>query len=338
MNEIDWIAELRAAGLVTGKDARVGPIPGGVSSEIYLVEDGPRKLVVKRALDRLKVKDEWRADRSRNRFEQEYFAYVGKLLPGAVPRVLHADAAGGWFAMEFVGGDMRNWKTELLAGRVDPAAAIRAGDTLGRVHRASWRDAAVQAQFATLENFTQLRIAPYLLSSADRVPELRALLLAEAARLGATRLALVHGDYSPKNLLVGENRLVILDAEVAWFGDPAFDMGFLLTHFQLKALYHARSAAPAAAEPMLGLAGAAWRAYAAALGPRDAGLEARTVRLVLCLMLARIHGKSPVEYLTAPGAPGQVSQFVRRHLPSPPATVAALVGLWRAALAPASRP
>ena len=191
---------------------------------------------MKRALDRLKVKDEWLAgSRACNRSERDYFDYVGRLLlPGAVPRVLHADPAGGWFAMEFVGGGMRNWKAELMAGRADPDAAVRAGDVawphpsrlLGRSRGAAG------ALSTPWRNFTQLRIAPYLLSSAERVPELRAPLLAEAARLGATRLALVHGDYSPKNLMVATNRLVILDAEVAWYGDPAFDMGFLLTHFQ----------------------------------------------------------------------------------------------------------
>jgi hypothetical protein len=88
---------------------------------------------------------------------------------------------------------------------------------------------------------------------------------------------------------------------------------------------------------MLGLAEVAWSAYGAALGPRDPGLQARTVRLVLCLMLARVHGKSPVEYLTAPGARETVSRFVHRHLPSPPASVAALVGLWRESLPSSTR-
>jgi tRNA A-37 threonylcarbamoyl transferase component Bud32 len=284
-------------------------------------------MVVKRALDRLRVKDEWFADRRRNRSEQDYFAYVGKLFPGVVPRVLHSDPVRGWFAMEFIDGETRNWKSELLAGRADPAAAARAGDTLGRIHRASWGDPEARERFDTLENFTQLRIAPYLLSTAERVPELGSELLAEASRLGATRLALVHGDYNPKNLMVATNRLVILDAEVAWYGDPAFDMGFLLTHFQLKALYH--STAP---EPMLGLATEAWRSYAAAVGPADPGLEARTARLVLCLMLARIHGKSPVEYLTGEEPRRRVTDFVRRNLPRPPPSIPGLVAAWREAL------
>jgi tRNA A-37 threonylcarbamoyl transferase component Bud32 len=241
--------------------------------------------------------------------------------------VLHADPVRGWFAMEYVDGGMRNWKAELLRGRADPSAASRAGSILGRIHRASWGDPEVSSRFATIESFTQLRIAPYLLRTAEKIPEVRGLLLKEAERLGATRLALVHGDYSPKNILVGPNRLAILDAEVAWYGDPAFDMGFLLNHFHLKALYHRM--AHRDDSPYLDLATEAWRAYIAELGPKDPDLEARTARLVLCLMLARIHGKSPVEYLTSDGARKRVTDFVRRLLPAPPATIGALVPLWR---------
>ena len=323
--------ELRKAGMISSDSARLSPIAGGVSSDIFLVEDGDRRFVVKQALDQLRVKDEWLADRSRNRTEQDYFAYVAGILPGVVPQIIYADPDQGWFAMEYLAGEWRNWKTDLLAGQADPAVARRVGDTLGRLHRASWGDPAARSRFATLKNFTDLRISPYLLSTAERVPDLRRLLRAEAQRLGATELALVHGDYSPKNLLIAPGRLMILDAEVAWFGDPTFDVAFLLNHFHLKALYHASRPA---SDAMLGLAAEAWKAYAAALGPRDADLEARSVHLMLCLMLARVHGKSPVEYLTAPGQGGIVSEFVHRHLPRSPTTFSALGAAWREAIQP----
>lgn len=115
---------------------------------------------------------------------------------------------------------------------------------------------------------------------------------------------------------------------MAWFGDPAFDTAFLVNHLYLKALYHA-----AAPEPFLELAAEAWRAYVAALGKlANAELEAKTVRLTLCLMLARVHGKSPVDYLTAPGR-DFVTAFVLEHLPCPPTTLAAFATTWRAGLA-----
>jgi len=325
----DLIAELRVKGLVAGDDLRLTVLAGGVSSEIFLVENGARRFVVKRALARLRVKDEWFADVARNRVEQEWIGYAAHVVPGAVPRLLYADGSRGWFAMEFFGGDLRNWKTELLAGRAEPATARLAGATLGRLHTASWDDPVARERFATLKNFTDLRIAPYLRKAAERVPALRGPLEQEAARLAATALALVHGDYSPKNLLVAPGRLVVLDAETAWFGDPAFDAAFLLTHLYLKALRHA-----AAPEPFLALVGEAWGAYVGALRHRaETGIEGRTTRLTLCLLLARVHGKSPVEYLPEPERRQFITDFVHRHLPRPPATISALSAAWREGLA-----
>jgi aminoglycoside phosphotransferase (APT) family kinase protein len=328
----DLLDALRAAGLLAGEAVRATPLGGGVSSEILLVEDCARRFVVKRALPKLRVRDDWFADVGRNRAEQDFFAYAAPVIPGAVPRILHADRAGGWFAMDYLGDGLVNWKAELLAGRADPDAARLAGATLGRLHRASWGDPAARDRFATLADFTALRISPYLLSTAERVPSVGRLLRDEASRLASCGIALVHGDYSPKNLLVGPGRLVVLDAETAWYGDPAFDAAFLLTHLHLKAL-------PRAADPerVLALAGAFWGAYAGALGPRaSAGLEARTAFLVLCLMLARVHGKSPVEYLPDPAPRRCVTDFACRHLPHPPGTIAALTEAWRGEL-PSSR-
>jgi molybdopterin-guanine dinucleotide biosynthesis protein A/aminoglycoside phosphotransferase (APT) family kinase protein len=322
------MAELRDAGLLADPAARLTPLSGGVSSDIYLVDDGPRRFVVKRALAKLRVKDDWFADLGRNRVERDYLAYARKVVPEAVPGVIHADPARDWFAMEYLGGGLLNWKSELLAGRADAGAARLAGATLGRLHAASWGDPVARATFDTLGNFTDLRIEPYLLSTAERVPAVAQILREEAARLAATRVALVHGDYSPKNLLVGPGRIVVLDAETAWYGDPAFDTGFLLNHLFLKALHRSPDG-----DALLALVGEAWRAYAAALGGRaDAALEARTVRLVLSLMLARVHGKSPVEYLTDPEKRRGLSDFACRHLARPPETVAGLASAWRAAL------
>ncbi len=329
MRPWDLITELRAARLLADAAPRVTSLGGGVSSDIFLVEDGAHRFVVKRALAKLRVKDDWFADVGRNRVEQAFFAYAAGFMPDAVPRVLHANPEQGWFAMKYLGGELLNWKTELLAGRADAGAARLAGAKLGRLHAVSWGDPMARKKFATIRNFTDLRIAPYLLSAAERVPALREILRAEASRLAAAQLALVHGDYSPKNLLVAPGRLVVLDAETAWFGDPAFDAAFLLNHLYLKALYHA-----AAPDPLLALVTESWLAYASALGGHAGPeIEARTTRLTLCLMLARVHGKSPAEYLTEARQRGLVTDFVCQHLPHPPNTIAELSAMWRKGIA-----
>ncbi len=327
VNPTDLIVQLRSAGLIGSDDVRLSPLTGGVSSDIWLVESAVGRCVVKSALARLRVRDEWFADVSRNGVEQAYLSYAAGVVPGAVPRVLAAEPASGWFAMEYLGDGFSNWKQSLLQGDASLLPAQRAGDVLGRLHRASWGDPVARAQFATLGNFHALRIEPYLLTTARRVPAATAFLTTEAERLAGTSLALVHGDYSPKNLLVSADRVVVLDAEVAWFGDPAFDLAFILNHLLLKSLLHHRQP-----EPLLELVPTFWSAYGAALGANaDAELERRFVRLLLCLMLARVHGKSPVEYLAA--KPQEfVTRFVLEHLANPPSTLPDLVRAWRTAL------
>ena len=311
MNHSDLLSRLQAAGLIAG-EARVTPLTGGVSSDIVLIESSRGKIVVKAALEKLRVNDDWFADVSRNRVEQDYFEYAAPIIPESIPRIL--GGGDGWFAMEYL-GEMTNWKTALLAGSIEVETARLAGEVLGRLHAASWLDDTARTRFDTLTNFHALRIEPYLLTTATRVPEVGDLLRAEAARLAETKLALVHGDFSPKNLLLAPQRLILLDAECAWFGDPAFDTAFLLTHLHLKALLNPQT---------IQLVPAVWSAYTAVCGH---DLEERTVRLLLCFMLARVHGKSPVEYLSE-AQRAFITRFVLSHLPNPP-SLAALNTFWK---------
>ncbi len=319
----EWRARLAGDGYLRDPAARLTPLVGGVSSDIWLVEDGPHRFVVKRARPRLRVRDEWRADVGRNTIEHRFFERVGAWLPGAVPRVLFSRPEAGYFGMEYLGEGFALWKSQLLAGDFSPATAVAAGRLLGTVHARSAGDAALARDFDTTANFHQLRTEPYLLTTGARHPAWRAQFEAEARRLEATREALVHGDFSPKNLLVGaDGRLVLLDAEVAWYGDPAFDVAFLLNHLFLKRLYHAPRG-----EPLRQLITAFRASYRAARGGEPEGFEARIARLLPLLLLARVDGKSPVEYLV-PARAEVVRAFVAAVLSAPPATVEALAGEW----------
>jgi aminoglycoside phosphotransferase (APT) family kinase protein len=315
--------QLRRDGRLSDPAARLAPLAGGVSSDIYLVEDGPDRFVVKRALPRLRVRDEWRADVRRNDVERAYLEAVGRLAPGSVPRVLFAHPAAGYFAMEYLGAGYANWKRQLLDGVFAVATARTAGRWLGAIHRQTAGDAALRARFDTTANFHQLRTAPYLLTTGARHPELREFFESEARRLKATRECLVHGDFSPKNLLVGaDGRLVVLDCEVAWYGDPAFDVAFLLNHLLLKRLYHAPRGGA-----LRELAAAFWQSYLGERTGLPADWETRVTRLLLLLLLARVDGKSPVEYLDAARA-DLVRHFVSGSLPAGAWRLAALVDAW----------
>lgn len=199
--------------------ATLTPLTGGVSSDIYLISDGSRRFVVKQALSTLRVRDVWHADPSRNLFEQRYLSYVGRFLPDAVPAI--AAAGDGYFVMEYFGPDFHNWKSQLIDGTTVRSLAARAGAILGRIHANSRHDPVAARDFDSSDNFEQLRVDPYFRTLARRIPQMSALVEAEAARLLATRECLVHGDFSPKNILVSDDRMVVLDCEVAWYGDPA---------------------------------------------------------------------------------------------------------------------
>lgn len=311
---------LRRDGLVRAPDARLTPLSGGVSGEIQLVEAGGERFVVKRALPKLKVATDWFADVSRNRHEAEFIRYVGRFLPQAVPALRACSDADHYFAMEYLGGDFRNWKQLLLAGQMDAEPARGAGMVLAQIHRRSAGDLEAKRLFDTTANFFQLRIDPYLLATAAKHPALRARFEAEAARLAGMTECLAHGDFSPKNILISPTRLVVLDCEVAWYGDPAFDVAFMLNHFLLKALRHAPRHAG-----MRPLINAFWAAYQEQYpSPK---IEPRVRGLLPMLLLARVDGKSPAEYLT-PARQELVRRFAPEQILSDHSSLPDLVGAW----------
>ena len=319
------LCRLRKTDRVRSSGATAVPLTGGVSSEIWLVTDGLERFVVKRALPKLNVQDDWFADPARNGVEHDCLACLHQLAPGSVPRILFRDAEAGLFAMEFLGERFANWKTELLRGVAREEDAVRAAQLMATLHGASWGNIEMQARFQTWPNFFALRAEPYLLTTGSRHPKLRSLFEQEAERLSRTALALVHGDFSPKNILISPERLVLLDCEAAWFGDPAFDAAFLLNHLFLKALH-----LPAWRENYLRLAFVCWSEYRAGLVDRfDGSLGSRIGRLLLMLMLARMDGKSPVEYIIEERKKELVRGFVGRMLPAGAFAMEEIIDPWR---------
>ncbi len=277
-------------GIISGDGAVCEPMAGGISSDIYRVEDAGRIFVVKRALSQLKVEAEWHADPARNGYEVAYLNRVRQIVPESVPTVYSHSEDGGYFTMELLGPEFLNWKTLMLGACCDSNHARTAASILGKIHRETWGNLQIQSEFETTGGFHDLRLEPYLLTSAERHANIRDRIRAEALRIRDSRQCLVHGDFSPKNLLFCEGQMMILDCEVAWFGDAAFDVAFLLHHLVLKSLHVAEQR-----DACLKMVGGAWSAYRGRLGKDD--VEAATVRLVPMLMLARVDGKSPVEYL-----------------------------------------
>jgi len=308
---------------------RITALEGGVSSDIRLVELDGRRLCVKRALPRLKVAQLWEAPIARNGFEWAWFEVAGAICPDAVPQLIAHDEAAGLFVMGYLEpAQYPLWKTQLRDGVADRATAASVGERLAQIHNATADRADIAARFATDEGFQAIRLEPYLLATARAHPDRAVALGALVEITAATRLVLVHGDVSPKNILIGPRGPVFLDAECAWFGDPAFDLAFCLNHLLLKCLW-----TPTASNGFLDcFEGLAARYLERVAWERPADLEARAARLLPGLLLARIDGKSPVEYITAETDKNLVRRVARRLLADPVARIAAVGHAWRDAI------
>ncbi len=293
---------------------RCRPLEGGVSSEIWLVELAGRRLCLKRALPRLKVAQLWEAPITRNHHEFAWFGVAGRICPDAVPRLIGQDSAHGLFVMEYLDPAMYPlWKTQLRGGHADPATAAAVGARLAQIHGATASDPEIARMFATDDSFYALRIEPYLIATSRVHPDLAGALGTLAHTTARTHLALVHGDVSPKNILIGRRGPVFIDAECAWYGDPAFDLAFVLNHLMLKCLWN-----PRAVTRFLASFDRLAATYLGAVGwePRDE-LEKRAAHLLPGLFLARIDGKSPVEYVTSESAKARVRRVARALLLDP---------------------
>jgi aminoglycoside phosphotransferase (APT) family kinase protein len=323
----DLIEPLRRMGLLkAGERARLTPLTGGVSSDISLVETGDRRFCVKRALPRLKVAALWEAPIKRNAAEAAYMRAAARWLPHAVPRVLGEDAKAGWFAMDYLAPENHPlWKTQLLAGIVEVDFAAAVGRDLAIIHARSAADPSIPAAFANDDTFEAIRVEPYLRATGRAHPELAARFNELAQTTLTTKRALVHGDVSPKNILQGAAGPVFLDAECAWFGDPAFDLAFCLNHLLLKG---AREGADRARYNVAFSALA--KAYLAGVDWEGAeGLEARAAALLPALFLARVDGKSPVEYLTRESELAAVRRCAEPLVAHPPRRVIDVADAWQ---------
>jgi len=315
---------LRRAGRIAPDETPlVRPLAGGVSNRTVLVSRANGDAwVIKQALTRLRVPVEWLSSPQRIHREAAGLRWLAELAPGSVPGFVFEDQQHHLLAMQAVPQPHANWKTLLLAGQLDLDHVRQFARLLATIHRAAYaRCDEVAPAFADRSFFASLRLEPYYEYSAQQVPQAAPFLAALIAETEGIQLTLVHGDYSPKNILVYQGRLVLLDHEVIHFGDPAFDLGFSLTHLLSKA-HHVvplRAAFAAAAEEY-------WAVYRRELGdlPWAEALEPRAVRHTLGCLLARVAGRSQLEYLRDDERHRQ-RQAVTRLMHSPPETVPDLI-------------
>ena len=287
-------AYLKTRGAVPADaELTVEELTGGVSGTVLAVHGPGIALVVKQALPRLRVSEEWTAPARRTDTEAAALLLAAKLIPGCVPPVVDSDSREHVVVLQHAPSGWRNWQAEMLDGRAHAASGSWAGDTLGRLHSATAGDAEVAAAFAEYEAFAKLRLEPYHEAVIERLPHLAAALTPLLDDLRDSRVCLVHGDYAPKNILLGRDGAWILDAEVAHVGNPVFDLAFFLAFPLLTAVQKPRLAAPCS-EIAAGFT-TAYERRARLLMPSASTIAAHTGAMVL----ARTDGRSPAGFLDA---------------------------------------
>ena len=317
----------RTGRIAPGEQPRIAILQGGVSNRTVWVErESGEAWVLKQALAKLRVPVDWFSSPERIQREALGLEWLARLAPpGAVTPLLFEDRERHLLAMQAVPQPHANWKTVLLGGTICADHVRQFATLLAAIHREAYlRRAELADVFADRTFFESLRLEPYYAYSAQQTPEAAAFLHSLIRETLACRITLVHGDYSPKNVLIHQDRLVLLDHEVIHFGDPAFDLGFSLTHFLSKA-HHL----PALRREFASAALEYWRIYAEALGAPEwaTDLEPRAVRHTLACLLARVVGRSPLEYLS-PAERVRQRDAVLRIIPSVPATIADLIYLF----------
>jgi 5-methylthioribose kinase len=321
----DLIAYLRSRGLLLGQEtAEIRKLEGGVSSRTVLVRAENRPaFVVKQALPKLRVAVDWYSNPERIHREARGLEWLAKLAPiGTITPLLFEDRELHVIVMTAVPEPNLNWKAALLAGNLNFEYIEQFARVLATMHvRSAQQQDLIRNVFADRSFFESLRLEPYYRYSAEQLPQTRAFFNDLIAKTLQTQLALVHGDYSPKNVLIHDGRLFLVDHEVIHFGDPAFDVGFSLTHLLSKAhhLVHQRALFISAGSAYVNrylerLEDAPWRP----------ALEQRAVRHTLACLLARVAGRSPLEYLTQQRRVVQTG-VVLDLIADPPQTLAGLI-------------
>lgn len=321
---VDQVINLLKEKKVVSQDLlSVEAMSGGVSCEVFLLTFSNEKRVLKMALEKLETKDEWFADVRRNKTEQNYIDLGSRLLPLNFPRIIYGSEEN-FFLMEYLGDDYKTLKSDFLAGIVDSVQAERAGKILGIIHSSTYKNMEVARKFHTKKDFYDLRVDSYILTTGKRNVVVEEFFDKMAKDLMDRNECLVHGDYSPKNILVNASNMVIIDCETACYGDPAFDLAFFMNHLFLKSLFVFDLR-----DKFMSLPGLFLDSYKNVWNSEvSLKIIKRSMKLLPMLMLARVDGKSPAEYITSNSHKKFIRSFSIQKIKKPIFTVEDFIEEW----------
>jgi len=270
-------------------------LKGGVSNKaVWLNRPGGEQWVIKQALSKLRVKEDWYCVQDRIEVEYEGLKWLSEILPeGSVPEPVFFDKKNYVLCMSAVSRPHENLRSLLLNGVVEDGIFKKLGIMLGQIHLRGQEDMRAQSGFDNRRFFEDLRIEPFYEFTAQQLPESRSFYSRLIDETLSTKTTIVHGDYSPKNILVKDGKVILLDYEVMHCGDPAFDIGFFLCQM-LSFANHLEGCR----EKLINAAAVFWESYTDRISGVDILSEQLAVKHTLGCLLARVKGRSPVDFLT----------------------------------------
>lgn len=215
----------------------VKPLPGGVSSNVWRIDTFDALFVLKQPLEKLATAADWRSGLGRLEREVACLRFLAEILPsGQVPEVIAHDPIAHVVLMTSAPKSAGSWKALLVGGHFDPDTAAAAATLLRRIHEESEAQSdRIRPEFDDITFFDELRIDPFHRFLMQQYPGLAPDIEHLVEQLLTHRTCLTHGDYSPKNILVGDDGgLILLDFEVAHWGNPVFDLAYCIGHLMLK--------------------------------------------------------------------------------------------------------
>ena len=294
LDESSVISYLTERKLLSG-NATVEVLTGGVSCVVLAVTSDEREIVVKQALPELKTKAKWVADQRRAIVEAEAMRIYQTITPDSVPELIDCDEANFTLTMSRLPNTCTNWKQDMLEGRIHPEMGEKLGKILAQWHNATAVDSAIKAKFMEGELFEQLRVSPFYRAVAAKNPNLQAVINSLIDEITTEKIALVHGDFSPKNILAtSDHSPIILDFEVAHTGNPVFDLAFVSAHLFCKTVRTQNASEKAA------ITSTALNFLSSYRQTSRVSIAESLPQHVALIALARVEGVSPVNYLDEP--------------------------------------
>jgi hypothetical protein len=232
------LAILAAAGYETG-NVLLTPLPGGVSSEIHIAQIGSERVVVKSALEKLRVASDWHSDPIRILAEGDALRWFHCVTPHYVPDPIAITDSPPGLVIPYAPEPSVDWRTSLLSRitKSDVEITRQLRQILTQWHSTSAK-ALSGTRLDDTNRLRTLRLEPFYQDMATSLPEFNSVISDCITELLEQRTCMVHGDFSPKNVLLFEGGIWVLDAEVAHIGNPVLDYATMSAHLILKALFY----------------------------------------------------------------------------------------------------